>query len=677
MSSANTLTVEFSLPSVGNQEDWLRVTQNDVGTDAASVSDASHVIDAVFGLSACDGSSDVGGNVTEYDSDGNPIPETTSDQFVETANEELGIQACLATQEYVWDASIEIVCSNPKIPYVLDVVGGTVTGKKIFSGKKKVSLILDGVDQKVLDYPVMGDVTGSWATSSVTGAWMVVGSTVVFSKKVTGQLDLEYQTQYDTVTVKVAAVEGESKLQNAEVICFWNKIAEAITLESPKLLEKDLEDTSMCGAPKSIRAGEVTDDRPKKPCTRTVSINYKCQCSGSDAGTSTSSETIECPDGTHEGSEIDATDIYVTEYVDCGEDSSEQITGYSYKVNDPLYYEKVCCFPPNHALPPCPTIHRTWKAGAGILPSREYWQNQNDGKVEIVPVAPPGGICGELVQTWEIPSDCCATAKPVKWNYDDSAETVAQGAVAYVHVLDGVPPFDIYLSGTGFYTNQEYTAVRGQTPYRSIAIYSSPSSCGTCEIGIVDACGTEAIGYIRSSAGSWYYRSELSNSCSLDIPALDYKSTTQGSGYYETFAGKYKVQWNYSTSSGQTHYAFEDAAVGGPACEKARNISCMDFVTQPSECEGLSAILTAPSGGTLGFSYTGYDTRTLAAIPGVIIHNWYHPSMNNMCSLEGMEIIMESTGECYWSAYPFGGTQASAYVNVVGQVIRSVWEWRC
>lgn len=500
MSTTNSLLITLAQPSYPDSGPWMRLTQLGAGSDAVSPSDASGVIDAIYAITPCEEGKGTGGKAVQYDANGNIIPPVTVEEFVDIVEENLDIKACVVKDDFSWDAQVEVVRSDPTLPYTLQVTGAAVIGTVPHNESRTVNLIIDHAQQIELPYPPVGPVTGGWSGGrSDMPAWTLHGTTVYLSSDATGQLDLTYQTNWDIVTVHVDGKEGETELQDAEILCFWNRMAEVITVRPPDTLTDEKGDIDICK--RTVRSNpSEEEEKEDAPCYRTITRVYRCSCSDRFVDFSEQEETVPCPKGVPDGSHIIATDINVTEYVDCGESTPHPVGGY---LSDPEFYEQVCCFPPNRPLPPCSTIHRTWRPGAEIKPNQDYWLNQNQGNVELVAVAPKEGICGELVQTWEVGGNCCDVAPPVTYNWTDSSSVIADNSFGVVFWQGGLPPYSIQLlNQTGFWTNSAKNATAAATTNTYAYIYTS-NACGSCDVTITDACGQSVAGSVRSPDGQW------------------------------------------------------------------------------------------------------------------------------------------------------------------------------
>ena len=568
--SKSSLTITFE-PSTawGTGKDWLRLEQVNRDSDMATVADAARVIDATFGIDTCEEGLGNGGDAVEYDEEGQVVPPVGEGEFLDIAQETVPLNACLAMVDYSWVAYVDVIRSRNDIPYKLQIENGSFLETQLIGGERTVSMILDGVSEMDLPYPPLGPVTGTWGNvTSVSGAlpeWRVGGATLYLSEPARGQLNLTYATAWDRVSIKVhgpvAGVQSEplktdiikseveidtegnppvsdDGLQNGEVICFWNRLAEPLTLEPPETDTTADGDADLCSR---NRQGDTEEEELPTTCYELVTHEVKCQCSGKVVSSEEVEVAVDCPEGTLPGAHLVGSRRVTSDYIDCDEAGWEVLGGVLYRINDPAYYEEVCCFPPpsGRSLPPCPVIKRVWKPGAEVKPSKAYWQDKLGPDVEFVAVAPREGNCGELTIRWEVNNNCCASAPPVEWDYTNSADVMADNSMGAVFWIGGLGPFDVQISGTGFWLDAAHTKKTLTTNSPFVLIYTS-AACGVGEITVRDYCLQVASGAVRSVNGQWVIVEDLANthtSCA-SVSYGNWGSTC----YSESIRGAYKVQ---------------------------------------------------------------------------------------------------------------------------------------
>lgn len=606
--STNSLIITFE-PSTawGTGKDWLRLEQANRDSDMATLADAARVIDATFGIDTCEEGLGTGGDAVEYDEDGQVVAPVGEEEFLDIARDALPLNACLAMVDYSWVAYVDVIRSRNDIPYKLQIENGSFLTTQLIGGERTVSMVLDGVSEMDLPYPPLGPITGKWGNvTSVSGAlpeWRVAGATLYLSEPARGQLNLTYATAWDRVAIKVhgpvAGVPSEplktdilqsdleidlggseesSGLQSGEVICFWNRLAEPLTLEPPET------DTTAAGAAdlcSSNLRGEVEEDELPTTCYELVTMEVKCQCSGKVVSSEEVEVAIDCFDGALPGAHLVGSRTVTSDYVDCDEAGWQGLGGELYRINDPAYYEQVCCFPPSseRSLPPCPVIKRVWKPGSEVKPSKAYWQDQLGPDVEFVAVAPREGNCGELTIRWEVNNNCCAAAPPVEWDYTNSADVMADNSMGAVFWTGGLGPFDVQISGTGFWLDEAHTKKTLTTNSQYVMIYTS-AACGVGEITVRDYCLQVESGAVRSVKGQWVLVEEVTNA-HTGCASVGYH-TWGSTCYSESIQGACRVQ-----------RADHLCMVYCTGVKAPAELACSGFGMRGEPCTGLATIDTA------------------------------------------------------------------------------------
>jgi hypothetical protein len=405
--TTHSLSVALIAPSWGEAQDWIRVEQVVVPDDVATPAEAARLVDAVFSLSTCDQGEGTGTGTVQVAADGSIIPPVEQEEFLEIVDATTPLTPCLAAGDFSWTAEVDIVRSRNDLPYVIRITGGTLQATTAMGGQIAGSLFFEEATAVQLRYPVTGGtVSGTWGNLSAQGTpvWTVRDGSVVLDRPATGQLNLTYTTAWERVTVTVPGKEGE--LQSAELLCFWNRMAEQITLDPPAIDASAAGDADLCAEHRV--AGSSNDDPTPPECYEIVNKIVRCQCSGDEVSRTDVEMNIPCPEGTTPGKHLLRSRDTVSAYIDCGESASGHIGGASYMVNDPAFYLEQCCERHQHALPLCPEMKAVWQPTAGVQPSIGYWQEQYGQDLRFVGVVPRQGNCGELVKKWEINPIICS-----------------------------------------------------------------------------------------------------------------------------------------------------------------------------------------------------------------------------------------------------------------------------
>ena len=218
--------------------------------------------------------------------------------------------------------------------------------------------------------------------------------------------------------------------------------------------------------------------------------------------------------------------------------------------------EDLCCEPTN--MPPCLEKTEDWagyteeeildRLGIDVADGRDAAGN-------IVEVRllnrNSDGLCGKQV-TKQIKQQkaCCDGVEAIAWDYDNSAEVIADGSSGLVFVTGGVTPYSWSVRGDGFSLDASGYIRDGQTIEPSVRIYTS-NSCGPCAVYVTDGCSSTDES-VRSSLGFWVF---VARDCIISAPdqrrdiyqdALKEYFTTASGGYFSNpryfIRGAYKVE---------------------------------------------------------------------------------------------------------------------------------------
>jgi hypothetical protein len=245
----------------------------------------------------------------------------------------------------------------------------------------------------------------------------------------------------------------------------------------------------------------VPSDPHQIECYRTVYVSQRCQCSHNELSGYSYEEVVDCPDyvkrcpGVLNECRHYLGTVVVPEYVECPDDMVEA-------VSVPAYYESICCDKPNVTLPQCKEQKTSWRGGLGINGGIEQARAIYGDDVEIVPVGPPGGICGTWTKRQRITAQqCCDGVPQLAWDTSISPEVMSPNSAVAIAVTGGRFPLAWEVNGVGF----QFQATGSREAIsvgRSVMLSALPIACGTATITVSDGCST-IIAYIRCTSGAW------------------------------------------------------------------------------------------------------------------------------------------------------------------------------
>jgi len=505
---------------------WLRITQDQFVSDAATVSDASALLDSLFSIDPC--TDEASGSEEDISLVSLTDPESMI-AYIQSAAEDAGIETVICDQDSDGsvDVQLKVITSHPFDPHRLSISGGTLESEVVINAVIDADVVVDGASSVVLDFPVVSGFTAEWThTAGESPAINRTGNTLYWKGNVRGILHVSYQTTYHLATIKVDGIDGSQG--EATVRCFFHGLVDEVVPDLPEPAEYD---TSLCGEGRII--WETEDDNDDVTCYQNVAVSKKCSCSKEEIDRYTYDQVVTCPEnapkkcpGAMSSCMHFLGTVAATEYVKCTNDEDGQYS-------DPDFYELVCCHPPTVPLPDCEEEKRSWKGGAQLEHGIDYWRDLYGQDLRIVQVLPKGLICGEWTIRQSFSGACCDNADPLVWDEDRNATSIAQNDSTTLYVLGGLGPYTWNVSGIGVeFENGQTTIV---TQNRSVVLNTNASNCGTIDITVTDWCSQETSGYILSTAGSWQPTGE---SCGF------YRSDQPNSYVYD---GKYRYFVNFAT----------------------------------------------------------------------------------------------------------------------------------
>ena len=506
-----TLTINYSLPAGSVIDDplWLRLQQDGIAADVATVADAAAVLDALYDIEPCVEPEEA----EEEEEEGNQL---TTDDLTEAASV-IDYSLCYQEPDGSVNVTIRIIRSDLSWPYVLRISGGRVVAAVPGEAETPVeirelyqqNIVVESASSIVLDYPVIGGFTAQWIGVVIGESGRIdaptinrTGSTLHWSGNVTGIIAVSFNTVYEVATIRVDGIDGE---QGAALVrCFYHGLVEEL---EPILPESAEMDRSLC--PKVIWKGDDQEDEVE--CYQDIYVHVVCECSGREVDLYSYEQVVPCPEWaptrcpnnlTRCGHALGVETAY--EYVSCEDDSDRPgMPGRIWAVSDPGFYEKTCCETPKVTLPQCPEKRISYRGGEPITLGAAYYRQTYGTRTRIVPVSPPGGVCGEHIIRQVIgATNCCEGVPPLVWDTSISPEVMAPNSSAFIGVTGGVGySLEWTVAGHGFRFQNgstKITTLTGNEAYLAALV----GACGTATITVTDGCST-VVGYIRSTAGTW------------------------------------------------------------------------------------------------------------------------------------------------------------------------------
>ncbi|MDY3199138.1 MAG: hypothetical protein RBT58_12310 [Pseudomonadaceae bacterium] len=547
-----TLTITYQPPAGATLTDpyWIRIEQVLPAPDRATVGQAATLLDRAFGLQVCED----GGEGEDLVSLNEPALD--EEQFRAATAEVIDLSYC----EDGWDGSLDmhlkIIRSHPELDYTMRLIGCEQTGPAVPTSGT-ASLIATTADTLTLEWPVVGDLQCEPAPVDRQG------NTLCFAEAdKDATLRASWTTVYDLVPIRIPAAAFADD-RDLRALAFMRGMVADERLSPEQPAEPDW---SLC--PRDT--WEAIPSNDQVTCYEIVSHRFLCSCSGRPAMRRTvdyrfgvgivgsesmdfeTEEIVPCPGEFRcVNNETECMHLLgsrtVTEYVECAEDNTPaNAGGVVWQTSDQNFYLEKCCTWPEVSLPDCPYKTRTWRGGASINNGEQHYRDLYGPATRLVPLSPPGGICGEwTIEQRLINNDCCYYVEPIVVDRDLSISVLGPRGWGYFSFTGGRFPVRVDLHGTGFDLDgmglQEALIDR-----RSFRIYAQEFACGVCEVRLSDGC-TTATGLVRSTIGQWVARpgdTVVDHEEWIELQPLDPEYTYEG-----TCQGALPYTWCHTYSS--------------------------------------------------------------------------------------------------------------------------------
>lgn len=472
---------------------WVRLEQENLPDDTATISDAADLLDTLYQLDPC-------ADETEAP------PDPAAEEVTETVELTVDRVACRFDADGNVDVDLRVIRSRQDAPYKLALQGGELQTTETIREPITRVVQIDSADRHTLDYPVVDGFSAEWR-GTVYGSQGRIdppkitrsGNTIAFAAEVKrGSIAVSYITEYDRCTVTILGIDGEPGECTARA--FFHGLVDELPLEIPEAAEP----IGACTARWVATPVDYQID-----CYREVTISTRCQCTDKEVRTLTYEESVPCPEEVVRCQGV-ATEcrhlvgsVTVPEYVECADDREiPGRPGTIYALSTAKYYEDHCCKAPAFALPQCPEKTITHRGGLPLQGGSQPWIDIWGPKLRITPISPPGGICGNWTIRQEVrSSNCCDGVDPLVWDTETSPEVMSPNSSAIIGVIGGGRyPYEWTVAGQGFQFQNGSKKIT--TVGNRIYLAALPTACGTASITVSDGCTTVTVG-IRCTQGKW------------------------------------------------------------------------------------------------------------------------------------------------------------------------------
>jgi hypothetical protein len=494
--SGPSLTVVLTGESVPDDPWWVRIEQLPVAEDAISIGDAAEFLDAAYGRDPC-------GRAPVEE----PAEEPDAEDVTEAAQATFDPAICSVAPDGTVEVGIKIIRSHRTEPYRIHVAGGEITATVVVQEEIALSQAVEQSSRLTLEYPVLSG-RASWfgPVVGLDGRAPEIerhGNTLYWRGQVSGVISARILTVYDLVTVRIPGNGGEQG--QATVRAVFHGLVDDMVPEMPAPADQD---RSLCPSAE----WQLDGDRDRITCYQDVQVHVRCSCSRREIDFFTEQVVVPCPEGMircpnmrRECMALLGTTA-VDRYVECANDNALAGSGGGLinAVSSPEYYRELCCRTPPNNLPQCEEKISTYRGGAEVKPNKQHYLEQYGPDVRLVPVAPPGGICGQHIvkQVFET-TGCCNGIEPPVWDFAHSVQVLGAGASGIVFWSASRGPYRVRIEGTGFYLDSRREEKTLRTPSHSAMVYTAGKACGSGAITVTDACGHTVVGSVRATDGGW------------------------------------------------------------------------------------------------------------------------------------------------------------------------------
>lgn len=474
----NSITIQY-VPPAGAPDPsyWLRF-EGVEETLAVSIGEAAELVDSVYDREPCDQELP-GGKEAELTEDGTPEPPLSKDELIERANEVLGLRICEDAGTSV--VKVKVIRSHD-LPYNLKLTNGTEVSRTRQTEEKVLSLSVSKASSVDLEYPIKD------LKTNLTVQPDVFGSILYFGAPITDTFTASFSFDFDLVEVEVPN-NTDGSPGECRAIAFYNNHVYQHDLEVP---DPDDQESGLCDEFGLHVSATVPGDAE---CYQLVHQVKRCVCSDTEVERETVEQSVPCPEGELPGKHLEGSLTVTVERVDCGESDIG--------LNDPAYYEDLCCEEPNRSLPTCLTTKKTFPGGHGIYGGPEKYLSLYGKNTRIIPVGPAQGPCGEHTARVEVrPKICCdeVISTPLRLVRESTVDVLADNSSGIVTVADGLDRIEWRVYGGDIWLDPGHTVTK-KTMGRVAQIYSG-DICGTVMVTATDGC-TTVTHYIRAENGYW------------------------------------------------------------------------------------------------------------------------------------------------------------------------------
>jgi len=515
---------------------WLRLEQEGLVEDTATVQEVARAIDSLYDIEPCNQD-----YTPEKEPEISPVtgiqePPVPVDEFNQIVAGFMPYALCGLLPNGGLETFIRVHRSNQNEPYKLIVNGGAVSQTVRTEEGITVQITVENKSFIELEYNVLRGFSAEWVGTVYNSAGRcvppeveLVNGGLILSEEVTGRLELSFIAVFDRVAIEFENNDpGPEELQNS-ILAFYLGAGYELDIES--IIADDNYQDITC------------TESWVAECSEKICYEYNhhyslCSCDATRMVNEYDEEprAFDCPDNwCWSGQGTNSHNYIFDGYVTCGGEVDDS----AYSVSNPDYYEEKCCFPPDFQLPSC--SKKTYQNTGGAYIDKDFYRRLYGSlgkynEVVFIPVTPIDGDCGETVVEQVVSQvSCCDNATQIEPSRETSIEVLAPETNGPVHFTGGVAPYQATVNGSGFWADSLYTKKGVTVQNGSVMVYADETACGSCLITMSDGCSIGVM-TVRGTVGRWGDPIQVERL--TDFPVAGFEATeTPGANGIGTYSG--------------------------------------------------------------------------------------------------------------------------------------------
>ena len=177
---------------------WVRLEQEGLEDDIATVEDTADLLDDIYNIDAC--------------SEEDTATEPTVEDVDESATKIFDYSICSSDYDGNIEVRVRVIRSNNTLPYKIYVSDGEILSTELVTEEIKSEVAVTSATSITLDYPIIYGGSFSWLSDLVSSGSAEIkrnGSVLYWDAEASGTISCSYATTYDVITIKVFGVDGE------------------------------------------------------------------------------------------------------------------------------------------------------------------------------------------------------------------------------------------------------------------------------------------------------------------------------------------------------------------------------------------------------------------------------------------------------------------------------------